>query len=460
MGIKTQAVRSLASVAKAPGQKASRLLATELSEVVAQSLPALDKAGFAQLDRDVVKEIAAFNAKILDKSPDLLRIKYQRMAENPFSFFRGTDHLLRQPEALNVGARTALQGDLHVNQFGTMLKRNGKLEVAINDCDEALVGPVMIDLKHFGTSIVLAGQEAGLTPSETRKLVAHFGESYSDTLKELTQHALELGDIPKPKIIKDLLKKAEHSELEKWLEHMAPLQEGKRSFLRDETTRSVSSTTLADLQQALSLFREGAAPEVKAELTSYSLRDAVAAMGGLGSVGRSRYRLLLESSEGRSPLILEMKEEVPAAMAPYVAGANPFQREAERSLTISRLMGGELDPMMGQTTLPRRDALQSDSFLVKRLTHTKAGIDATTLKDYDEFKDLVKYYSSEIAIGHASGVSIGLADAQDLLASLGKKKDFKADLVNASHREAQQVQREFRAFTAALAQEPLLKTAR
>lgn len=465
MGIEGLAKHTVAPVVKAAEREASEVLARELGAGLSKAVATLDKAAVSELSRSATKEIAAFNAAILAKAPELLGLKYQRMAENPFSFFRGSAHLFFQDlermegEALNDGARTLLQGDMHVNNFGTVVRKSGKIVVAPNDFDEAFVGPAKLDLKRFATSIVLAGQEAGLAPRETRKLVEHFAETYHGTLKALKQHELEIKDLPKPKLIKDLLEKAEETNVEKWLDKMAPEDNGKRLFVRSETSRSVSGQVKRDLEKAFGQFKESASDEARQELASYALSDAVTAVGGTGSVGRARYRLLLESAKGEAPIVLEFKEEVAAAMAPYLKGQNPFSTEAERYLKASRRMIGKLDPLMGEATLPLRSALQSESFLVRRVSPFKEAIDATTLENAEAFADLVKYYSGELAIGHAAGHELGLAGAADLLAGLGSGKDFARDAVDFGHRYAQQVSRDFRSFQSALAKDPLLQQA-
>ena len=92
--------------------------------------------------------------------PDL-ELKHKLMAEDPFSFFRGTFYrwaqvwgdrcpdLARAPEVLAVG-------DLHVENFGTWRDGEGRLVWGVNDFDESYPMPYTNDLIRLAVSANLA----------------------------------------------------------------------------------------------------------------------------------------------------------------------------------------------------------------------------------------------------------------------------------------------------------------
>ena len=74
-----------------------------------------------------------------------LRRKYQRMAEGPFEFFRGTDFLFArawpQLRPREPGPAILICGDLHLENFRAFPTDAGDYHFDINDFDEAAVAP-------------------------------------------------------------------------------------------------------------------------------------------------------------------------------------------------------------------------------------------------------------------------------------------------------------------------------
>ena len=85
---------------------------------------------------------------------DLLPIRYGRMAESPFGFFRGAaagmaDDLAGTP---NTGIIVQVCGDGHLVNFGGFGTPERRLIFDVNDFDETLPGPWEWDLKRLGAS--------------------------------------------------------------------------------------------------------------------------------------------------------------------------------------------------------------------------------------------------------------------------------------------------------------------
>ena len=84
----------------------------------------------------------------MDADPGAFRIKYRKMAADPFAFYRGTACLFHrdlaaaeQPWADERTGRVWIHGDLHPENFGTYVNSHGELVFDVNDFDEAYVGP-------------------------------------------------------------------------------------------------------------------------------------------------------------------------------------------------------------------------------------------------------------------------------------------------------------------------------
>ena len=107
---------------------------------------------------DRTQEIAAFNR---GRRPELLALKYRKMAATPFGYFRGTNHLFhadwpghawleRMPSAW-------LNGDLHFENFGTYRGDNRLVYFDVGDFDDGALGPLARDLVRFMVGIHMAG---------------------------------------------------------------------------------------------------------------------------------------------------------------------------------------------------------------------------------------------------------------------------------------------------------------
>jgi uncharacterized protein (DUF2252 family) len=93
--------------------------------------------------------------------PELLPIRYARMEQSPFAFFRGAGALMAADLARTrrTGIRVQACGDCHISNFGGFGSPERQLVFDINDFDETLHAPWEWDVKRLATSIVLAGRQ-------------------------------------------------------------------------------------------------------------------------------------------------------------------------------------------------------------------------------------------------------------------------------------------------------------
>jgi hypothetical protein len=161
-------------------------------------------AGMTHIRKDFLRtEIASANAFITDSQ--IKGEKYRAMKQSPFQFYRATDHLyysdlsngtINIPDIWKVQANTHiwLSGDFHTQNIGYVNDRTGKVIFDLNDADESYIGPFYWDLLCFATSLYLLTGEINKThqsqgsnfsyaASEQESLVAHFLQTYQDTLQ-------------------------------------------------------------------------------------------------------------------------------------------------------------------------------------------------------------------------------------------------------------------------------------
>ena len=99
----------------------------------------------------------------LDVFEDDLALKSHLLAQDPFTFLRGTFYRWMQlfPDACKKAANAPVVlsvGDLHAANFGTWRDARGDLIWGINDFDEAVHLPYTQDLIRLATSVELACQ--------------------------------------------------------------------------------------------------------------------------------------------------------------------------------------------------------------------------------------------------------------------------------------------------------------
>src|ERR1700752_45294 len=104
--------------------------------------------------------VALVIAATRGRLPQLIPVKYQRMAESVFGFFRGAApfmayDLASQPRC---GLTVQICGDAHVRNLGSFSAPDGHLIFDINDFDETVRGPFEWDVKRLATSLILAGR--------------------------------------------------------------------------------------------------------------------------------------------------------------------------------------------------------------------------------------------------------------------------------------------------------------
>ena len=105
--------------------------------------------------------------------PELLPIRYGRMASSAFAFFRGAalpmaSDLSHTPRS---GLTVQLCGDAHLANFGLFASPERRLVFDINDFDETIPGPWEWDVKRLATSMEIAARAAGHSTKTRRQIV-------------------------------------------------------------------------------------------------------------------------------------------------------------------------------------------------------------------------------------------------------------------------------------------------
>lgn len=124
--------------------------------------------------------IAVLEEQAATRVPELLPIRYGRMASSPFAFYRGAAAIMAMDLATTPvsGIRAQLCGDAHLVNFGIYNSPERRLVFDLNDFDETLPGPWEWDVKRLAASLVVAGRDNGFSEADTSKVVLGGIEQY------------------------------------------------------------------------------------------------------------------------------------------------------------------------------------------------------------------------------------------------------------------------------------------
>jgi hypothetical protein len=205
-----------------------------------------------------------------------LALKHDRMADDPFCFFRATFYrwvqLWMQPDSdASTTPLVLAVGDLHVENFGTWRDTEGRLIWGINDFDEAAWMPYTLDLVRLAASARLA-IKLGHLGIASREACAALLQGYQEGL-EATGCAFVL------------------EESHKWLRNMAV------SNLRDPERFWQKMDALPVVSEGVP---DAALAAIKELLPEPGLSCKVChRTAGLGSLGRQRYTVLADWRGGK-----------------------------------------------------------------------------------------------------------------------------------------------------------------
>src|SRR3954447_20836447 len=210
--------------------------------------------------RQIIEVLTEAFEPLMRADPTAFRVKYRKMAFDPFTFYRGTAALFYADVTARDDAwvdersgRIWIHGDLHAENFGTYMDSDGRLIFDVNDFDEAYIGHFTWDLQRFAASLALLGWRKALPEQDVRELVGRYLHGYLDQVGRYQEEehdedfALRLDNTDGP-----ILALLEQARLKRRVELLDPLtsteagvrvfrESGKVRRLDDEERRTVEA---------------------------------------------------------------------------------------------------------------------------------------------------------------------------------------------------------------------------
>jgi uncharacterized protein (DUF2252 family) len=429
--------------------------------------------------------IGILEAQDATRDPDLVPVRHARMSVSAFTFFRGSAAIMAADlaETATGGLDAQLCGDAHLANFGLFGSPERRLLFDLNDFDETLPGPIEFDLKRLCASLVVAARDNGLAEADAAEAAKAASRSYRHAMRDFAaMSALDVwyASLDADEIqasIRSLTKRLESSD-----QDPADLQLAKQAKARAKATerkarsrtglQAVSKLTevvdgsrrivydpplivpARELPQLYGLTREELpqrlrdqfrgyrrtlAPDRRRLLEQYRFVDVARKVVGVGSVGTRAFISLLQGVDEEDFLFLQVKE-AQASVLEQASRKSRFRTSGERVVQGQRLMQAASDIFLGWTT----SKVDGRHYYWRQLRDMKGSVEIESLRSAG-----MRFYGETcawtLARAHArSGDPVALA-------AYAKGKGFDDAMVDFATRYADQNERDFDAFTKAIA---------
>jgi uncharacterized protein (DUF2252 family) len=408
---------------------------------------------------DDVDALALIEESNAGRIPGLVPVRYGRMAQSPFAFFRGcaivqARDLLAAP---STGLIVQLCGDCHIMNFGGFASPERNLIFDINDFDETYPGPWEWDVKRLAVSLVLAARDRGFSAEVGRDAVRGAVASYREKLFGFSQlspldlwyarigfsdlsgffrrNADTVGSLP------NVERYARGRTSEAIFPKLTTIVDGHATILDDPPLvyhfHEYFDEWEAMVHAFFERYRRTLIVDRQRLFERYTFQDIAVKVVGVGSVG-TRCAIALFLADGVDPLFLQIKEASRSAIEPPNS-ASRFAHQGERVVTGQRLMQAASDIFLGWAEVPG-----SQDYYVRQLRDMKVSIDFNAFRP----RTLIDYGAVcgwALARAHAKA-----GDAATIAGYLGRADRFDRAIARYAAAYADQVERDYAAFEGAV----------
>ncbi|MEK9520134.1 DUF2252 domain-containing protein [Streptomyces sp. NPDC087908] len=403
--------------------------------------------------------------------PELVPIRYGRMIESPFRFYRGAAAIMASDlsPTPRSGLTAQLCGDAHMLNFRLLASPERRLMFDINDFDETLPGPWEWDVKRLSTSFVIAARANGFDDAERTRIVRDTVRSYREAMIRFAgMRTLDvwyatidserlaalgstlLGRRGRKNLARAMTKARGRDSLQAF-DRLTETTDGHPVIAADPPLLVPMGDLLPDLQRAalerrfhdlIGEYGTTLTSDRRTLLADYRLTDIARKVVGVGSVGTRCWIFLLLGRDDEDPLFLQAKEADTSVLAPYV-GASAYRNQGERVVSGQRLMQATSDIFLGWQRVDGIDGRKRD-FYVRQLRDWK-GIAVPERMGPGDMRAFGDLCGLTLARAHArSGDRIAIASY------LGRGDSFDRALARFAEAYADQNERDHRALVDAV----------
>ena len=409
--------------------------------------------------RDPIEVLVASNE---GRMPELVPIRFGRMLQSPFTFYRGSAAIMAADLAStpNSGLRVQACGDAHLLNFGGFATPERQVVFDVNDLDETLPAPWEWDLKRLAASVVIAAQYLQLHESEAARAATATVRAYRERMADYSSmRALDVwydtiplermmaeiagGDAKLRKLAARRLAKArQQSAVENVYLKLAE-QHGSLPKIRDNPplifhpSEELAPGVRTQYREGLARYRESLPEHVRVLFDRFHLCDLAIKVVGVGSVGTQCLVALFMAADN-DPLFLQIKEARASVLEPY-AGASLHANHGQRVVAGQRLMQGASDMFLGWATGENGRHYYFRQLRDVKISAIVEGWDVNLLTTYG------RLCARALARAHARS-----GDAALIAGYMGSSATFDDAICEFAVEYSDQNQRDYRAFVKAV----------
>ena len=425
---------------------------------------------------DRVDPVSLLEEQAESRVPELVPVRYARMMESPFTFYRGAALLMAADLATipTSGLTVQLCGDAHLSNFGLFGSPERRLVFDINDFDETLPGPFEWDVKRLVASFEVAGRHRGFTDSERRALLlaatrgyrehmlgsaaASVLDAWYDTLDAervqswvRDERKAEHAGKRQVKGVDAIVAKARTRDRMHAFSKLVTTVDGKLRIIADpplivpvedvvgdelnvKETEALMRSLLAEYQSTLQTERH--------PVSEYTYVHMARKVVGVGSVGTRAWILLLTGRDDADPLLLQAKEAQASVLERFLQPSQ-YKSHGERVVRGQRVMQAGSDIFLGWQSVTGADGRERD-FYIRQLHDWKGSLDPEVMVPRGAML-YARVCGETLARAHArSGDRVAIASY------LGKSAAFDEAIADFAEAYADQNDADYHAFTTAI----------
>jgi uncharacterized protein (DUF2252 family) len=342
--------------------------------------------------------VAILEEQAKTRVPDLIPIRYGRMAASPFAYFRGAAAPMAWDLAHTPSTDIRVQacGDAHLLNFGMYAAPDRHLVFDVNDFDETLPAPFDWDVKRLAASIAVAARDNGFSDRDARTAARLTVHSYRTEMANYSamrflkvwysridiDQVSKLFDAVQSKEAvrrrnKDIAKAYRRTSLRAFLK-MCEQVDGQYRIrpahpviVRFPIERYPHM--LEELRSAVEQYLYRLQPERQEVLRRFYFGDFARKVVGVGSVGTEAFVMLLIGDRPDEPLFLQLKEAQESVLAPF-AGPSEYEHQGERVVAGQRLTQAATDPFLGWTSSAGPEDTAFKHYYVRQLRDMKGSM--------------------------------------------------------------------------------------
>ena len=405
--------------------------------------------------------------------PELVPIRYGRMATSPFAYYRGAALPMAADLATSphTGLTVQLCGDAHLSNFGAFASPERDMVFDINDFDETNPGPFEWDVKRLAASLEVAARGRGFDADVARTVVINGVRSYQEQIRAFAEmsnlqiwytrldvaSAIERwgGEVSKAAMLRvqKNVAKAQTKDQLKARDKLCRLEAGELRFASDPPTlvpveELFDADTGQDIEEgvhdAIRSYRRTLPSDRRHLLERYRFLDLARKVVGVGSVGTRAWIALFVGRDNDDTLILQVKEAEASVLERFV-GRSQFNNHGERVVSGQRVMQAASDAFLGWQRVTVGVDGQPHDYYLRQLWDWKLSADIDTM-DPEMLGVYAQLCGWTLARGHARS-----GDAVAIGAYLGTGPTFAQALADFAHAYADQNEVDHQALVDAIA---------